>query len=229
MVASRSWLFSPERRASCCRKERKQERKKNISIVLYTKRTCSFGVFVPEARKTASMGKFGGAAVLPVYREEEDEDLFETSSSISGDSDDEAQFSDSEEAEAQEDQFAQQPARRMNSDSLYDLSSMKAQLPVKKGLSKYYDGKSQSFACMSEVRCLEDLRKKENPYKKIKSSKSYVALDGNQEACHIPGANSTSIAKKSGSSCANLMARNNTKSMLYRPPPIPVNKSGYHQ
>lgn len=77
------------------------------------------------------MGKFGGAAVLPVYREEEDEDLFETSSSISGDSDDEAQFSDSEEAEAQEDQFAQQPARRMNSDSLYDLSSMKAQLPVK--------------------------------------------------------------------------------------------------
>uniref|UniRef100_A0A0D9V5F8 Oxidative stress 3 n=1 Tax=Leersia perrieri TaxID=77586 RepID=A0A0D9V5F8_9ORYZ len=183
------------------------------------------------------MGKFSGAAVLPVYHEEEDEDLFDTSSSISGDSDDEAQFSDSEEAEAQEHQFAQQaaspamqPARRLNSDSLYDLSSMMAQLPAKKGLSKYYDGKSQSFACMSEVRCLEDLRKKENPYKKIKSSKSYVALDGSQQACHIPDANSQSIAKKSSaSSCANLMARNNAKSMLYRAPPIPVNKSGYHQ
>ncbi|XP_006644679.1 uncharacterized protein LOC102707722 [Oryza brachyantha] len=179
------------------------------------------------------MSKFGGAAVLPVYHEEEDEDLFETSSSISGDSDDEAQFSDSEEAEAQEYQFAQQAASqatRLNSVSLYDLSSMMAQLPVKKGLSKYYDGKSQSFACLSEVRCLEDLRKKESPYKKIKSSKSYVALDGNQQACHIPGANSTSIAKKSsGSSCANLMARNNTKNMLYRPPPIPVHKNGYHQ
>ncbi|KAF0921161.1 hypothetical protein E2562_039113 [Oryza meyeriana var. granulata] len=96
------------------------------------------------------MSKFSGAAVLPVYHhEEEDEDLFETSSSISSDSDDEAQFSDSEEAGAQGYQFAQQatsPARRLNSDSLYDLSSMMAQLSVKKGLSKYYDGKSQSFA-----------------------------------------------------------------------------------
>uniref|UniRef100_A0A0A9E7R1 Uncharacterized protein n=2 Tax=Arundo donax TaxID=35708 RepID=A0A0A9E7R1_ARUDO len=107
---------------------------------------------------------------------------------------------------------------------------MMAQLPVKKGLSRYYDGKSQSFACMSEVRCLEDLRKKETPYKKIKSSKSYVVLDGGDQGCHILGPNSRAIAKKpSGSSCANLMARNSNKSMLYRSPPIPVNKSGYHQ
>ncbi|KAL5222489.1 hypothetical protein ABZP36_027202 [Zizania latifolia] len=167
------------------------------------------------------MGKFGGAEVLPVYQE--DEELFETSSSISGDSEDEAQFSDSEEAGGQEYQFLQQtvspalqPARRVNSDSLYDLSSMAAQLPVKKGLSKYYDGKSQSFACMSEVRHLEDLRKKENPYKKIKSSKSYVALDGNQQDSHIPGPYNKAVAKKSsGSSCANLIARSNTKSMIY--------------
>jgi hypothetical protein len=63
---------------------------------------------------------------------------------------------------------------------------------------------------MSEVRCLEDLRKKETPYKKIKPSRSYVALDEEQE-CYMPGPNSRGIAKK------------------YRPPPIPVNKSGYHQ
>jgi hypothetical protein len=183
------------------------------------------------------MSRSGGALVLPVHHEDEDEDLFETSSSISSDSDDEAQFSDGEDAEDQEHQFAQQaaspalqPVRRLNSDSLCDMSAMMAQLPVKKGLSKYYDGKSQSFACMSEVRCLEDLRKKESPYKKIKSCKSYVDLDGNQKSCHIPGPNSKPIPKKpSGSSCANLMARNNSKNMLYRPPPIPVNKSGYHQ
>ncbi|RLM91827.1 uncharacterized protein C2845_PM08G24990 [Panicum miliaceum] len=126
------------------------------------------------------MGGFSGATGLPVYREEDDEELFETSSSISGDSDDEDQFSNGEGAGALEHQFmqqaaspAQQPVRRLNSDSLYDLSSMMAQLPVKKGLSKYYDGKSQSFACMSEVRCLEDLRKKETPFKKIKPSRSY--------------------------------------------------------
>jgi hypothetical protein len=74
---------------------------------------------------------------------------------------------------------------------------------------------------MSEVRCLEDLRKKETPYyKKIKPSRSYVALDEEQE-CYMPGPNSRGIAKKpSGSSCANLAARNNSKNM-YRPPPIP--------
>uniref|UniRef100_A0A0A9EQD9 Uncharacterized protein n=1 Tax=Arundo donax TaxID=35708 RepID=A0A0A9EQD9_ARUDO len=82
---------------------------------------------------------------------------------------------------------------------------------------------------MSEVRCLEDLRKKEIPYKKIKPSKSYVALDGGDQDCHIPGPNRAVAKKPSGSSCANLMARNNSKNMLYRPPPIPVNKSGYHQ
>ncbi|KAJ1285305.1 hypothetical protein BS78_03G270100 [Paspalum vaginatum] len=182
------------------------------------------------------MGGFSGATGLPVYREEDDEELFETSSSISGDSDDEDQFSDGEGAlEHHHMQQAasptqQQPVRRLNSDSLYDLSSMMAQLPVKKGLSKYYDGKSQSFACMSEVRCLEDLRKKETPYKKIKPSRSYVALDEDQEDCHMPGPNSRGITKKpAGSSCANLVARNSSKNMQYRPPPIPVNKSGYHQ
>ena len=82
---------------------------------------------------------------------------------------------------------------------------------------------------MSEVRCLEDLRKKETPYKRIKPSRSYVALDEEQEY-YMPGPNSRGIAKKpSGNSCANLAARNNSKNMLYRPPPIPVNKSGYHQ
>jgi hypothetical protein len=173
------------------------------------------------------MGRFGEAPVLPVHQE--DEDLFETSSSISGDSDDEAQLSD---VEAQQHQFGLQAApktvRRLNSDSVFDMSSVKAELPMKKGgLSRYYDGKSQSFACMSEVRCLEDLRKKERPYKKIKSD---VDLDGNQEACPAPGPNSKGTAKPSGGSCANLMARNSTTTnMLYRPPPIPVNKSAYHQ
>jgi hypothetical protein len=79
---------------------------------------------------------------------------------------------------------------------------------------------------MSEVRCLEDLPKK-SPYKKIKSCKSSVDLDdGKQETCHVPGPNS----KPSGSSCANLMARNTAGgSMLYRPPAIPVNKTACHQ
>ena len=83
----------------------------------------------------------------------------------------------------------------------------------RKGLSRYYEGKSQSFACMSEVRCLEDLRKKDNPYKqKIKSCKSYVALGG-------------MMAKKqpASSSCANLDL---VAADGFRTPPI---RNGYHQ
>lgn len=77
-------------------------------------------------QKLSTMGRSAGAPqVLPAHQE--DQDLFETSSSFSCDSDDEARFSDGE------DQFvpASPPVRRLNSDSVYDLSSMKAELPVK--------------------------------------------------------------------------------------------------
>lgn len=44
----------------------------------------------------------------------------------------------------------------------------------RRGLSKHYIGKSQSFTSLSNVRCLEDLAKPENPYtKKLKSIRSY--------------------------------------------------------
>ena len=71
------------------------------------------------------MGRSAGASqVLPAHQE--DEDLFETSSSFSCDSDDEARFSDGE------DQFVPaSPVRRLNSDGVYDLSSMKAELSAK--------------------------------------------------------------------------------------------------
>jgi len=54
-----------------------------------------------------------------------------------------------------------------------------AQLPIKRGLSKFYQGKSQSFTCLSRVKSIEDLPKKEaNPYrtrrKLLKESKSYT-------------------------------------------------------
>ncbi|XP_062180831.1 protein OXIDATIVE STRESS 3 LIKE 1-like [Phragmites australis] len=149
--------------------------------------------------------------------EEGNEELFETMSSVSGgesDADGEDHFPDGAgEGTCDQDSrlFVPQPLRGMNSDSIYDMSSMMSQLPGKKGLSRYYEGRSQSFACLEEVRCLEDLRKKDSPYKqKIKSCKSYVALGG--------------MAKKtSSSSCANL---NLVAAKGFRPPPI---QNGYHQ
>ncbi|AQK87802.1 uncharacterized protein LOC100383996 [Zea mays] len=142
-------------------------------------------------------------------REEGDEELFETASSVSSadaDSDDEGDRFPSAGAAGGEGPCDQQdrrrrapvpqpqpqPLRRMNSDSIYDMASMVSQLPAKKGLSRHYEGKAQSFACMSEVRCLDDLRKKDSPYKqKVKSScKGYVALGGMMMANKPPSSGS---------------------------------------
>ncbi|GAB4852678.1 hypothetical protein Ancab_016893 [Ancistrocladus abbreviatus] len=66
---------------------------------------------------------------------------------------------------------------------LYELEELMAQLPIKRGLSKYYEGKSQSFASLASVQSLEDLAKRENPYrrKRMKFSNSYGGgLDGHK-------------------------------------------------
>ncbi|TVU20530.1 hypothetical protein EJB05_36743 [Eragrostis curvula] len=76
----------------------------------------------------------------------------------------------------------------------------------------------QSFACMSEVRSLEDLQKKDNPYKqKIKPCKSYAAMGGG-----MPKAN-----KAASNSCANLNIVATNGFMAHG---IHVNENGgYHQ
>ncbi|XP_050234695.1 protein OXIDATIVE STRESS 3-like [Mercurialis annua] len=46
---------------------------------------------------------------------------------------------------------------------IFDMEMLRNNLPKKRGLSRYYSGKSRSFTCMADVHCLEDLKKKENP------------------------------------------------------------------
>lgn len=55
--------------------------------------------------------------------------------------------------------------------------SLEASLPVKKGLSRFYSGKSQSFSCLADVISVRDLAKPENPYnrkRKILQSGSWT-------------------------------------------------------
>lgn len=58
---------------------------------------------------------------------------------------------------------------------LYELSELMAQLPIKRGLSKFYQGKSQTFASLESVKSLEDLAKRGRPKRRkmMESSKSY--------------------------------------------------------
>ena len=99
----------------------------------------------------------------------------------------------------------------------------------RRGLSRYYDGKSQSFTSLSDAKCKEDLPKKMSPYRrKIKPSKSYAdgLSDKNQDASCNHNPNNKDITRNSSrGSCGNLLARNSGRNMLCRPPTIPLNKN----
>ncbi|KAG6425891.1 hypothetical protein SASPL_110099 [Salvia splendens] len=62
-----------------------------------------------------------------------------------------------------------------SSSSLCDLSEIMDQLPIKRGLSQFYQGKSESFTSLSRVTSIEDLMKKSatTPSRRnLKASKS---------------------------------------------------------
>ncbi|XVF01060.1 hypothetical protein REPUB_Repub04eG0055100 [Reevesia pubescens] len=63
----------------------------------------------------------------------------------------------------------------------FDMGALRSNLPPKRGLSKCYSGKARSFACIADVRCVEDLKKQEHPdakkrnkYSKIKEVPLYT-------------------------------------------------------
>ncbi|XP_038991555.1 uncharacterized protein LOC120114843 [Hibiscus syriacus] len=68
---------------------------------------------------------------------------------------------------------------------LYELSEIMAQLPIKRGLSKHYEGKSRSFASLASVKSVEDLPKRAISFggSEMKSCKSYGwGLDGHHNS-----------------------------------------------
>ncbi|PPR97612.1 hypothetical protein GOBAR_AA23044 [Gossypium barbadense] len=86
---------------------------------------------------------------------------------------------------------------------LYELSEMMAQLPIKRGLSKHYCGKSQSFTSLANVKSIEDLPKKvvHVRAKMIKSCKSYGwGLDGHHHRNKVYYSPKATISKKGSSS-----------------------------
>ncbi|CAM8955991.1 unnamed protein product [Rhodiola kirilowii] len=57
--------------------------------------------------------------------------------------------------------LADDASSQLSSGPLYGLSELMNHLPIKRGLSKHYNGKSQSFTSLSKVISVEDLAKKE--------------------------------------------------------------------
>ncbi|XP_062097391.1 protein OXIDATIVE STRESS 3-like [Humulus lupulus] len=54
-------------------------------------------------------------------------------------------------------------------------STTKSQLSTRKGLSRYYEGKAKTFSSLSDVKCAQDLAKKQIPFvKRGHRSRTYL-------------------------------------------------------
>ncbi|KAL7240000.1 hypothetical protein ACSBR2_005796 [Camellia fascicularis] len=111
---------------------------------------------------------------------------------------------------------------------LYELSELMDQLPIKRGLSKYYQGKSQTFGSLACVESLEDLAKKGRQScirRKLKSCKSYGGGVDN----HSTYSPKATISKKTSSSRLSLLSSLGTRGTLFssckHPIFIPVQKN----
>ncbi|XP_027332644.1 uncharacterized protein LOC113847623 [Abrus precatorius] len=156
-------------------------------------------------------------------------DLVGSSSSDSGISSGSSLDSDSFEevtSPASSSSSSSSAADQLATESLNDMSCLFQQLPIKRGLSKYYQGKAQSFTSLAKVRSLEDLVKPENPYnKKLKFCRSY---GGGMGVISRHGSQSHKGLHSSGSrdSCSSLNAKgDNDNNFMSSRPPIPPHRS----
>ncbi|RWR91476.1 MTD1 family protein [Cinnamomum micranthum f. kanehirae] len=79
---------------------------------------------------------------------------------------------------------------------LGSMASLESSLPIKRGLSNYFTGKSKSFTSLSEVTTIKDLAKPENSYnKRRKTLVTYkAAWIQSKSAFKRPLTNSTSMS-----------------------------------
>ncbi|XWS18941.1 hypothetical protein CRYUN_Cryun32bG0088100 [Craigia yunnanensis] len=157
---------------------------------------------------------------------EDDDDVTTTSESSLGEYSRTSQGSTSSSSDLVDDASSSTSNSSTNCNGpLYELSELMAQLPIKRGLSKYFQGKSQSLTSLSSVKNIEELVKKETPYrKKMKSYKSHGGGLDTHKLYTLPRA---IISKKvSRNSLASLSFPSRRSSSLSgRPPLIPVQKN----
>ncbi|CAO2813371.1 unnamed protein product [Amaranthus hypochondriacus] len=113
---------------------------------------------------------------------------------------------------------------RASNGPLFELSQLMDQLPIKKGLSKHYKGKSQSFTTLAKVTSLEDLAKKESPYqRRLKACRSYGGCLNNFRSYY--NSPKTRISKKVSKGSLSCLGRKGSFITTCRPPLNPVQTS----
>ncbi|KAJ0246104.1 hypothetical protein HA466_0176810 [Hirschfeldia incana] len=95
---------------------------------------------------------------------------------------------------------------------LEDLSDLMLHLPIKRGLSKFYEGKSQSFTSLANVKSLEDLMKRgfKNTSSKARSKACKSTggiIDQSYKRVYSPKATISKKATRTPSSVLSCLAR----------------------
>ncbi|XP_010250333.1 PREDICTED: uncharacterized protein LOC104592584 [Nelumbo nucifera] len=125
-----------------------------------------------------------------------------------------------EDASSSSSQSSSDSSPPMLNEPLYELSEVMAQLPIRRGLSKHYQGKSQSFSSLYEVSCIEDLVKRENPHrKKTKSCGLFYTNKSFTPKAFISKKTSRTILSK------NSLGKRNSFTGSCRAPPVPVQRN----
>lgn len=166
---------------------------------------------------SSSMDQENKIGIMGYDHHQEDDDLSSSDVSSIVSSDDESSDDTFDESSS---------SNNNNRHSTTDLQ----QLPPKRGLSKHFQGKSQSFTSLSKVLCLEDLAKPENPYnKKMKSCKSYVGLS-RMLPPPTRSASSSKLFNKNRASCSSSSIERNGSFLglnnSNRPPTHPSHNNG---
>ncbi|CAN6841654.1 unnamed protein product [Brassica oleracea] len=95
---------------------------------------------------------------------------------------------------------------------LEDLSDLMLHLPIKRGLSKFYEGKSQSFTSLASVKSLEDLMKRgfkntSNKARRKACKSTGGIIDQSYKRVYSPKATISKKATRTPSSVLSCLAR----------------------
>ncbi|CAN7038775.1 hypothetical protein IGI04_005490 [Brassica rapa subsp. trilocularis] len=95
---------------------------------------------------------------------------------------------------------------------LEDLSDLMLHLPIKRGLSKFYEGKSQSFTSLANVKSLEDLMKRgfkntSNKARRKACKSTGGIIDQSYKRVYSPKATISKKATRTPSSVLSCLAR----------------------
>lgn len=95
---------------------------------------------------------------------------------------------------------------------LEDLSDLMLHLPIKRGLSKFYEGKSQSFTSLANVKSLEDLMKRgfnntSNKARRKACKSTGGIIDQSYKKVYSPKATISKKATRTASSVLSCLAR----------------------